>query len=99
MQHKPATYCPLLQKDCIRMKCAWYIRVAGTNPQTGQLVDEYGCAMAWMPVLLIENAQQSRQTGAAVESLRNETVKANENGNKVLLDMLRGGAPMRIGPR
>ena len=28
-----------------------------------------------VPVLLIENAQQSRQTGAAVESFRNEVVK------------------------
>ena len=28
-----------------------------------------------MPVLLIDNTQQQRQTGAAVESFRNETVK------------------------
>ena len=33
--------------------------------------------MAWLPVLLIENAQQSRQTGA-VESFRNEMVEANK---------------------
>ncbi len=31
--------------------------------------------MAWLPVLLIENAQQSRQTGAAVESFRNEVAR------------------------
>ena len=29
-------------------------------------------------VLLIENSQQQRQTGAAVESFRNEMVKSNE---------------------
>jgi hypothetical protein len=34
--------------------------------------------MAWMPVLMIENAQQSRAAGAAVESFRNEMVKQNE---------------------
>ena len=34
--------------------------------------------MAWLPVLLIENAQQSRQTGAAVESFRNEMVEGNK---------------------
>ena len=34
--------------------------------------------MAWLPVLLIENAQQSRQTGAAVESFRNEMVESNK---------------------
>ena len=42
-------------------------------------------AMAWMPVLLIENAQMSRQTGAAVESFRNEMVKANEASQQILM--------------
>jgi hypothetical protein len=37
-----------------------------------------------MPILLIENAQMSRQTGAAVESFRNEMVKANESGRQLL---------------
>jgi hypothetical protein len=35
--------------------------------------------------LIIENSQQQRQTGAAVESFRNEMVKSNEVGQKVLL--------------
>jgi hypothetical protein len=34
--------------------------------------------MAWMPMLMIENSQQQRHTGAAVESFRNEMVRANE---------------------
>jgi hypothetical protein len=40
--------------------------------------------MAWMPMLLIENAQQSRQTGAAVESFRNEMVKQNATSHDLL---------------
>jgi hypothetical protein len=36
-------------------------------------------------MLLIENSQQQRQTGAAVESFRNEMVKANEFGQKLLI--------------
>ena len=51
------------------------MKVAGTHPNTGAETEEWGCAMAWLPVLLIENAQQSRQTGAAVESFRNEVAK------------------------
>jgi hypothetical protein len=35
------------------------------------------CAIKWIPVLLIENAQMERQTGAAVESFRNESVKTS----------------------
>jgi len=41
--------------------------------------------MAWLPVLLIENAQMSRQTGAAVESFRNEMVRANESSQQLLI--------------
>jgi hypothetical protein len=55
------------------------MQVRGKNPQTNQEVDEWGCAIAWIPLLTIENSQQQRQTGAAVESFRNEMVKANES--------------------
>jgi hypothetical protein len=41
--------------------------------------------MAWMPMLMIENSQQQRGTSAAVESFRNEMVKSNEVGQRVLL--------------
>jgi len=58
----------------------------GTNPNTGKDVDEWGCAMTWLPVLLVENSQQQRQTGAAVESFRNEMVNANEISQRVLLE-------------
>lgn len=69
--------CPLLKKPCIEHDCLWYTQVQGTNPQTGEQVNNFGCAMAWLPVLLVENSQQQRQTGAAVESFRNEMVQAN----------------------
>jgi hypothetical protein len=59
--------------------CVWYIHLRGTNPNTGQEIDQWGCSMTWMPMLLVENSQQQRQTGSAVESFRNEMVKNNEN--------------------
>jgi len=77
MAKPQATYCPLLKKDCVTHKCAWYMRISGMNPNTGEQVDDWGCAIAWLPVLLIENSQQQRQTGAAVESLRNEVNNYN----------------------
>jgi len=55
------------------------------NPNTGEDLDEWGCAIAWMPILMIENSQQQRSTGAAVESFRNEMVKSNEFSQQVLL--------------
>jgi len=85
MELKPGNYCPLVKKDCIQMQCAWFTQVRGMNPNTGKEIDEWACAIAWLPVMLIENSQQQRQTGAAVESFRNEMVKANETGQQMLL--------------
>ena len=84
MQVKQGSYCPLIKKDCIALKCAWYTHVRGMNPNTGQEVDEWSCAINWLPMMIIENSQQQRSTGAAVESFRNEMVKANETNINVL---------------
>lgn len=70
--------CPLLKKACIEHQCAFYTHVVGTDPQTGGAMDHWDCAVKWLPVLLIEGAQQTRQAGAAIESFRNEMVKAND---------------------
>ena len=86
MKLEPKANCPLDKfKPCRQLDCAWFIKVAGKNPQTGADIDEHGCSIAWMPILMIENSQQQRQTGAAVESFRNEMVKANEASQQLLL--------------
>lgn len=59
-------------------RCAWFITLQGKHPTTGDQIDEKGCAMAWVPVLLVENARVMRGTSAAVESFRNEMVVANQ---------------------
>jgi hypothetical protein len=79
MQIKPKSNCPLNNfEPCKELECSWFIQVRGHNPNTGAEVDEWACAIAWMPIMMIENSQMQRQTGAAVESFRNEMVKANE---------------------
>lgn len=86
MKIEPKPNCPLNGfKPCKQTECAWFTQLRGTNPNTGKEVDEWGCAMAWMPMLMIENSQQQRQTGAAVESFRNEMVSANLDTTKLLL--------------
>lgn len=86
MQIESKPNCPLDGfNPCRQLECAWFIKLQGKNPQNGQEVDEWGCSMAWLPILMIENSQQQRQTGAAVESFRNEMVKNNEVGQRVLL--------------
>jgi hypothetical protein len=58
-------------KDGKIYRCAWYTQLAGRNPNTGEVLNEFGCAIAWLPVLQVETAGVSRGTSAAVESLRN----------------------------
>lgn len=83
---EPKNNCPLDGfKPCRQLECGWFTQVRGTNPNTGEEVDSWGCAVTWLPMLLIENAQQSRQTGAAVESFRNEMVSGNERTAQALL--------------
>ena len=73
----PDGKCPLLNKKCIKHQCIWYNMLQGKNPQTGQNVQEWGCSIAWLPLLLVENTGKQVQTNAAVESFRNEMVKSN----------------------
>lgn len=78
--------CPLNGfQSCKKLDCGWFIQIRGVNPNTGEEVDQWGCAVAWMPIMMIENSNMQRQTGAAVESFRNEMVKANEVGRQTLL--------------
>jgi hypothetical protein len=86
MKIEPKANCPLHNfEPCKQLDCAWFLKIRGSNPNTGEDVDDWGCAIAWLPVLMIENSQQQRQTGAAVESFRNEMVKSNETSQQILI--------------
>jgi hypothetical protein len=79
--------------------CPKFVSIKGRDPQTGVELDRHGCVDSFLPLLLIENAQMSRQTGAAVESFRNEVVKANEAAvqeRQSLVEFARTGAPPRL---
>lgn len=98
MQMKPGNFCPLLKKDCVGLQCNWFIQIRGLNPNTGQEVDEWGCSIAWLPHLLIENANQTRQAGAATESFRNEFVRSAQNTIETMIALSDQSkeTPMRI---
>ena len=74
-QLKQGDLCPLIGESCRQLECTWYTKVSGVNPQTGEPVEEYGCAVAWIPFLQMDNTMKVNQAGAAIESLRNETVE------------------------
>lgn len=97
--------CHRLARKCrdgvVGEHCQLWVNVKGREPQSGEVFDRWGCADAWVPTLLIEIAQKSAQTGAAVESFRNETVKAAETAaqerNSLLTRLLPDGVSRVIG--
>ncbi len=86
--------------ECVtEHRCRLWTFLQGKHPQTGADVQQWGCADEFTPLLLIENAQMSRQTGAAVESFRNEVLKREDERDArtaELLQFARGGAPRLV---
>ena len=77
MKIEPGTFCPLIKENCIQFKCMFWTQLRGNDPQTGKEIDEWDCAVKWLPMLLIENAKEVKQGAAAIESFRNEMVRQN----------------------
>jgi hypothetical protein len=81
--------CPLHQKDTSEVchKCPWFTRILGKNPQSEEMIDNWHCAIAVLPMLLVENAQVGRQTGAAMESFRNDVVASTSEALNIALQV------------
>lgn len=73
-------YCPLWRKAMSKVchTCPWWAQYRGTNPNTGEEIDEWRCGVAMTPVAILSLAQKTNEMGAAVESARNESVKAHQ---------------------
>ena len=68
--------CPLHRQDVslVCHKCPWWTRIIGKHPQSEEMVDNWHCAISVLPMLLVENAQVSSGTTAAMETIRNDMV-------------------------
>ncbi len=73
-------WCPFWKKrmSTVCHTCALWKELSVTNQATGEVSARWECSIGMMPTLAVEIALQSRQAGAAVESTRNEMVKAAE---------------------
>lgn len=69
--------CPFWQKPMSEVchKCPLWVQLRGKDPQSDQEIDSWGCSIMWLPKLLIENAQQSRQAGASTDKVATEVNK------------------------
>jgi ATP phosphoribosyltransferase regulatory subunit HisZ len=63
--------CPLWRKPMKQVchTCEWWTHIRGKHPQGEEILDQWGCAMVWLPVLMIENSQMQRQTAASIDKV------------------------------
>jgi|TARA_R100000406_G_scaffold11574_1_gene7514 hypothetical protein len=79
MELKSKNGCPLHNfEPCKQLDCAWFTKIAGKNPQGQKEVEEWGCAVTFMPILMVANTNSNTRTQAAVESFRNKMVSQQE---------------------
>jgi hypothetical protein len=68
--------CPL-GSECERIVdgkleiCMWQVHLEGKNPQNGKDVDRKDCAMAVLPILMVQATEASRQISSSADSVRN----------------------------
>jgi len=71
-------------KDNKIQRCMWYTKVVGEDPNTGESLEDWSCAISWMPTLQIEMSKTNRGQTQALESFRNETVKGQKEFNELV---------------
>ena len=89
MSLKVESTCPLGStceevKDGKIHRCAWYTKIVGKNPQSEEQIEDWACAIAWLPMLQVEMSQTNRGQTHALESFRNETVKGQAVFNSLV---------------
>jgi hypothetical protein len=72
-------------KDNVETRCAWYIKMKGQNA-IGEHIDKWDCAIAWGPVLQVEQSSHSLGMAVAFESMREATVKRQDEAIKTLME-------------
>jgi hypothetical protein len=60
----------------VEAKCKFWTHLLGKNPQSDAVVDRFGCAIEFLPILLVENAQMIRQTAASTDKVATQVQKS-----------------------
>lgn len=84
MELKRKYICPIINKECLGLDCKWIVKLEGYDMNTGQKLNEWACTVAALPKLLVENAGVHRQTGAAINSFKDEMIKDTVKYNGII---------------
>lgn len=85
--------CPFHKKDVslVCHKCPLYMALRSEDGE-----DHWGCAFVHLPVLLVENAKQTRGAAAATEDARNAIVEIVSEGAGALLSMAHDARDIKL---
>lgn len=76
--------------------CRWWQHLVGKDPQSDKSIDQWDCAVPWIPILLVETSQMVRQSTASIDKTANIIwgTLPNNLRNKIATEMpgvLNGG--------
>jgi hypothetical protein len=77
-------YCPMWRKPQSKVchTCPWWTKVTGVNPNSKderapEMIDRWDCAIAWAPMLAVNESRETFKVAAQVQEMRNEAAKNN----------------------
>lgn len=93
--------CPLNGKLCLEgrredfhrdendypIQCRWWVHLYGKDPQTEKVLDQFDCAVSWLPITTIETSQMSRFTAASTDKVANAVVEGMGKLRQTVGDM------------
>lgn len=73
----PDLICPLHRQKMSKVchTCPMWMCVKGKNPQTGEDVDDWNCALVWGPLLAVQQAKEAYAVSRELNQMRNENSK------------------------
>ncbi len=87
--------CPLWQKPMSKVchSCDWWrpLKIVDPNamPNTvPRVIDEYRCAISWIPTLLLEVGHQQLANAAATEGVREEVRKTDSSSQASIVTLI-----------
>lgn len=77
---------PEKKQGCIEHGCEFFVNLVGTNPNTNEEQNEWGCSIRWLPLLLVENASKIRQVAASTDKVATAVNSAHETFGNLALE-------------
>ena len=83
--------CPLIKKECIKDKCAWWGEFGMKEVATGKVTKTYSCIVVKLPSLMIEQTEKLGKHTTIMDNVKNRLECVVDNGtnqNKIFAGMV-----------